>query len=78
MAGIHTLYTTHAGVEQADTLTKAAAIGANLLRRATLSSWKKGKETTVPGFMVPGGMVELKDLQDHQLEKGAVHLQPRT
>jgi hypothetical protein len=74
MAGIHKLFTTEGEGLRADALVKSAGLAGNVSRRATLVSWKAGMITTKPGFQAPGSMCLVKDLHDHQLEKGIKHL----
>eukprot|EP00972_Heterocapsa_arctica_P110625 16288334-Heterocapsa_arctica.AAC.1 len=78
LAGIHTLFASPGGSIKADALVKAAGLGGNVGRRATMVNWKKGLVSTNPGFQAPGSMCIVEDLCKHQLEKGAKHLQART
>eukprot|EP00972_Heterocapsa_arctica_P000544 80436-Heterocapsa_arctica.AAC.1 len=78
MAGIHELFTTEGEGLRADALVKSSGLGGNIARRSTIVSWKAGMITTKAGFQAPGTMCLIKDLHDHQLEKGIRHLQDKT
>eukprot|EP00972_Heterocapsa_arctica_P053916 7941314-Heterocapsa_arctica.AAC.1 len=56
LAGIHKIFASPGGSIKADALVKAAGLGGNVARRATMVSWKRGKVATSPGFQAPGSM----------------------